>query len=56
MSDVGLLHPVVITTAGKLVAGERRLRAAALMGWLTVPAGRPSPKRGRPKAKKEGEL
>ena len=33
----GLLHPVVITVDGTLVAGERRLRACALLGWKHVP-------------------
>jgi ParB family transcriptional regulator, chromosome partitioning protein len=33
----GLLHPVVITADGQLVAGERRLRACALLGWQKVP-------------------
>jgi site-specific DNA-methyltransferase (adenine-specific) len=35
---VGLLQPVVITEEGGLVAGERRLRAVALLGWQEVPA------------------
>jgi len=33
----GLLHPVVITPAGKLIAGERRLRACLSLGWKRVP-------------------
>ena len=33
----GLLHPVVITADGTLVAGERRLRACTLLGWKHVP-------------------
>ena len=36
-SPVGLLHPVVVTPAGVLVAGERRIRAAALLGWTEIP-------------------
>jgi ParB-like nuclease domain len=32
MADA-LLHPVVVKPDGKLVAGERRLRAAKLLGW-----------------------
>jgi ParB family chromosome partitioning protein len=34
---VGLLHPVVITPQGRLVAGRRRLEAVRLLGWRTVP-------------------
>jgi ParB family transcriptional regulator, chromosome partitioning protein len=33
----GLLHPVVVRPDGKLIAGERRLRAAQLLGWETIP-------------------
>ena len=35
--DLGLLHPVVIRPDGTLIAGERRLRAAKLIGWTGVP-------------------
>lgn len=34
---LGLLQPVVITPSGELIAGERRLRAVKLLGWVTVP-------------------
>ena len=34
---VGLLHPVVVTPQGRLVAGRRRLEAVKLLGWRTVP-------------------
>jgi len=34
---VGLLHPVAITPDGKLIAGERRLRACKKLGWSDVP-------------------
>lgn len=37
IAAVGLLHPVVITEFGELVAGERRLAAVRLLGWTTVP-------------------
>ena len=37
ISDVGLLHPVVVTTCGLLIAGERRLEAVRQLGWKTVP-------------------
>jgi N6-adenosine-specific RNA methylase IME4 len=36
-SEVGLLHPVVITPGGELIAGERRLRAAVSLGWTEIP-------------------
>ncbi len=35
--QLGLLHPVVIDRANKLVAGSRRLQACRLLGWETVP-------------------
>jgi ParB family chromosome partitioning protein len=35
---VGLLQPVVVTARKKLIAGERRLRAVAKLGWEAVPA------------------
>src|SRR5215467_8213213 len=38
MAELGLLHPVVIRPDGTLIAGERRLRAAALLGWAEIPA------------------
>ena len=38
IADIGLLHPVVVTPAGDLVAGERRLRAAQMLGWESIPA------------------
>lgn len=34
---VGLLHPVVITEDGELVAGDRRLAAVQHLGWEFVP-------------------
>jgi ParB-like chromosome segregation protein Spo0J len=34
---VGLLHPVVVTESGELVAGERRLAAVRELGWSDVP-------------------
>jgi ParB-like chromosome segregation protein Spo0J len=34
---VGLLHPIVIDTHGRLIAGERRLNAARQLGWAEVP-------------------
>lgn len=34
---IGLLHPVVVTPAGQLVAGHRRLKAVRRLGWTEVP-------------------
>ena len=37
--EAGLLHPIVVTSDGLLVCGERRLRACRdLLGWKEVPA------------------
>jgi ParB family chromosome partitioning protein len=38
IAELGLLHPIVVNTAGELIAGERRLEAAKLLGWKEVPA------------------
>jgi ParB family transcriptional regulator, chromosome partitioning protein len=35
--DVGLLHPVVVTPEGELIAGARRLAACAELEWIDVP-------------------
>ena len=37
IGDVGLLHPVVVTPEGRLIAGQRRLEACRLLGWTEVP-------------------
>jgi ParB family chromosome partitioning protein len=37
IQNVGLLHPVVITPDGLLLAGERRLAACRQLGWTEVP-------------------
>ncbi|WP_433568091.1 ParB N-terminal domain-containing protein (plasmid) [Nocardia sp. CA-151230] len=37
IEQVGLLHPVVITEDGELVAGDRRLAAVKSLGWECVP-------------------
>lgn len=34
----GLIHPIVITREGKLIAGERRLTACRSIGWTDIPA------------------
>src|ERR1035437_1094926 len=37
ISEVGLLHPLVVTPEGRLIAGQRRLKACRLLGWKDVP-------------------
>jgi ParB family transcriptional regulator, chromosome partitioning protein len=37
ISDVGLLHPIVIRQDGLLLAGRRRLEACRLLGWDAIP-------------------
>jgi ParB-like nuclease domain len=37
IADVGLLHPVVISKTGELIAGERRIRAFELLGKTKIP-------------------
>jgi len=38
IQEIGLLHPVVVTSDGQLVAGQRRLAAARQLGWEEIPA------------------
>ena len=37
IGELGLLQPIVIRPDGRLIAGERRLRAATLLGWASIP-------------------
>ena len=37
IAKVGLLHPVVVTADGKLIAGARRIMAAQKLGWTEIP-------------------
>jgi N6-adenosine-specific RNA methylase IME4 len=37
IAEVGLLHPVVVTPEGRLIAGQRRLEACRLLAWSEVP-------------------
>jgi N6-adenosine-specific RNA methylase IME4 len=37
IAEVGLLHPIVVTPDGRLIAGQRRLEACRLLGWDEVP-------------------
>src|SRR6267142_2184307 len=36
IGEVGLLHPVVVTPEGRLIAGQRRLEACRLLGWTDI--------------------
>jgi len=38
MNRFGLLHPISITSQRILVAGQRRLAAATILGWTTIEA------------------
>src|SRR5580698_1276267 len=37
ISEVGLMHPVVVTKDGRLIAGQRRLEACRSLGWIDIP-------------------
>jgi N6-adenosine-specific RNA methylase IME4 len=37
ISEIGLLHPIVIKRNGELIAGARRLRACVELGWTEIP-------------------
>ena len=37
MEDLGLLCPILIKPDGTLLCGQRRLLAAKLLGWTTIP-------------------
>jgi ParB/RepB/Spo0J family partition protein len=37
IASIGLLHPVVITPNGELIAGARRIEACRRLGWSAVP-------------------
>jgi N6-adenosine-specific RNA methylase IME4 len=37
IAENGLLHPVVVTPHRQLIAGERRLKACAALGWKEIP-------------------
>src|ERR1700730_7040743 len=37
IAEVGLLHPVVVTSEGRLIAGQRRLAACRILEWNDVP-------------------
>jgi len=35
--DLGLLHPIIIRSDGRLLAGLRRLLACRQLGWREIP-------------------
>ncbi len=37
IKQVGLLHPIVVRSDGRLIAGGRRLAACKRLGWQSVP-------------------
>ena len=37
IQEIGLLHPIVVTPAGELIAGRRRLEAVKSLGWDEAP-------------------
>lgn len=37
ITAVGLMHPVVVNSDGKLIAGARRILAAQKLGWTEIP-------------------
>jgi hypothetical protein len=37
IGEVGLLHPVVVTRKGDLIAGARRIEACRRLGWQNIP-------------------
>ena len=38
IAEVGLLHPIVVTPDGHLIAGARRTEACKRLGWTDIPA------------------
>jgi N6-adenosine-specific RNA methylase IME4 len=38
IDEIGLLHPVVLRRDRTLIAGARRIAAAKMLGWKTIPA------------------
>src|ERR1700683_5337457 len=37
IAEVGLLHPIVVTPEGRLIAGQRRLDVCRSLGWAEIP-------------------
>jgi N6-adenosine-specific RNA methylase IME4 len=37
IAEVGLLHPIVVTPEGRLIAGQRRLEACRRLEWAEIP-------------------
>ena len=38
IAEVGLLQPIAVDTANRLIFGHRRLLACRLLGWTSIPA------------------
>jgi ParB-like nuclease domain len=38
IAEIGLLHPIVVTPSGKLIAGARRIQAFRKLGRSAIPA------------------
>ena len=36
ISEIGLLHPIVVTPDGTLIAGARRIAACVSLGWTDI--------------------
>jgi ParB family chromosome partitioning protein len=45
IADIGLINPITIDSNGLLLAGERRLEAAKLLGWTKIAVSVMSPRR-----------
>lgn len=37
IDTIGLIHPIVVSPSNRLVAGGRRIEAARILGWDTIP-------------------
>jgi ParB family chromosome partitioning protein len=37
IEDIGLLNPITVDEAGRLLAGARRYAACKLLGWKAIP-------------------
>ena len=38
IQDIGLLQPIIVDLAFRLIAGARRLKACELLGWTEIAA------------------
>ena len=37
IKEIGLLHPIIVSPDGRLIAGKRRLEACKRLGWTEIP-------------------